>query len=272
MFRLRALIGILLVAGILGASTALPTGVQAQLTGEESTIEGVCRVTQNLRLRSGPGVTYEIITRLPVDTNLAPLERNAASSWLYVLVLGTESLGWVGYSPEWLECNVQIDQLQVATGPADGGGGDAQTVSGGAVPDAGAGRDLVGVVFAQGPHTYNSDEDDELLTFLGDFSLQLVVWDPRMGSSDGDGIARVQFRIYGPDDDEPVYEKFETTPEYCLFGGAAPCEGQRLFAGARWRDTNLPIENGSHQIEIVAYPTDPNRDEEQWRFEFDIQR
>ena len=95
------------------ASTVTPTDA---LTGTVRTSAGV-----RLRVRSGPGSNYPIVTRLSNGQTVTLLGRNASGSWLLVGLAGQSSpQGWV--SATYLSTSAAVADLPAANAaPAPAG-------------------------------------------------------------------------------------------------------------------------------------------------------
>ncbi len=84
------------------------------------------------------------------------------------------------------------------------------------------------------------------------FVFEVEVFDPSVGTHDGDGINGVIFQIYSGK--KLVYQTTETVPKYCAFGGDAQCLVW-VFAqqGNRW-PSNVKIQKGSYTAAAIIYP------------------
>lgn len=97
-----------------GATSPTTTTVSApDLTGEEATAR-VNITTMRLNIRSGPGTNYPVIAKADPDQALTLLGRNAAQSWVEVLLTeGTNGSGWV--AAQYLTLNSSLADLPIST-------------------------------------------------------------------------------------------------------------------------------------------------------------
>ncbi len=99
--------------------------------------------------------------------------------------------------------------------------------------------------------------DRENPVFRDKLVFRVEVFDAaRGGAKDGDGIQNVKFKIAKEDDpDNPVYEKVESTPGYCVFGGGEPNCEVWVFAQHDYRwPGGQPIENIAYRAFIEITP------------------
>lgn len=91
----------------------------------------------------------------------------------------------------------------------------------------------------------------------------------RNGSSDGDGIESVTFKIR--DDDGPVHERTERQAGYCVFGGGEPNCNVR-FPGDDWdiRKTILKGTRYDVDIEVDLKQEVKGKKTVNWLWEFKI--
>lgn len=116
-------------------------------------------------------------------------------------------------------------------------------------------------------------ESPESATFLARFTrkvdFQVVVWDPKKGINDGDGIDSVQISMSRIDpttqNEVPVYERIEKKAAYCPFGGDQPCKSLRIGGNATWPGGQL-VEGGKYRARITISPQQVI-----WFFDFEIQ-
>jgi uncharacterized protein YraI/predicted Zn-dependent protease len=74
-----------------------PPGPDEGSVAIPAAVSGVtATATVTVRIRSGPGTSYKVVGRVPTNTLLPVLGRNAPSSWLYIDYLGIK--GWVSSS------------------------------------------------------------------------------------------------------------------------------------------------------------------------------
>jgi len=75
------------------------------------------RTTDILRVRSGPGVTYEMLGKLPQDFVLDVLGRDETSEWLAIAYPDFGSLGWV--SAEFVTPQTGLEQFPIEFAPSE---------------------------------------------------------------------------------------------------------------------------------------------------------
>jgi hypothetical protein len=73
------------------------------------------RTTNNLRVRSGPGTTYNVLDQVPPDFVLDILGRSADNLWLAIAYPDLGSLGWV--SAEFVTPGDGFEQFPIELGP-----------------------------------------------------------------------------------------------------------------------------------------------------------
>jgi hypothetical protein len=83
------------------------------------------------------------------------------------------------------------------------------------------------------------------------FSARAIAYYPLAGYNDGNGIARVDFRILDSNNSQ-VYSRSDTSSWYCLGSGSGPCNP--LSLGATWPGGS-PIVSGTYTLEATAYTT-----------------
>ena len=77
--------------------------------------ELVCSViTEALNVRSGPGTRFGALTSLELGANFEPIERNGDGSWMRVRLEDGDQIGWVSSLPNFIACNVNVEDLPVA--------------------------------------------------------------------------------------------------------------------------------------------------------------
>lgn len=115
---------------------------------------------------------------------------------------------------------------------------------------------------------FAQDEVSIPLVFQGRINLRVEVFDPQVGTNDGDGIQQVRFDIQD-NNGETVFQEDETRPAYCLFGGDDPACTLLTFAqaGYQWPNGN-PIFNGDYTAVITIHPQ--YGDDATWRLGFRI--
>ncbi len=83
-------------------------------------------------------------------------------------------------------------------------------------------------------------------------TAEAIAYYPPAGNQNGDGIQRVVFQIFDPNNQE-VYYRQENSVPYCLNGDAGGvCNN--LSLGTRWPN-NQPIISGTHTLQVTAYTT-----------------
>jgi len=110
-------------------------------------------------------------------------------------------------------------------------------------------------------------EVGDLPTFSDFINLRVEVFDTRAGLVDGAGIESVTFSITEDNGNgEPVYEKRETSPAFCLFGGDEPtCGPLNLSTSQRWPN-GVDINNGTYLATIDIVPQQGDATVWRWRF------
>jgi hypothetical protein len=71
-------------------------------------------ITEALNVRSGPGTRFGALTALELDAKFEPLERNQDGSWILVRLEDSDQEGWVSSLPNFIACNVSLEDLPVA--------------------------------------------------------------------------------------------------------------------------------------------------------------
>lgn len=94
--------------GTKGAGTATPTLSAAELAAY--------RATALLRVRAGPGTTFQVLGQVPRDFVLDVLARSEDNAWLAVAWPDVGSLGWV--SAEYVTPKTGLEQFPVEVAPA----------------------------------------------------------------------------------------------------------------------------------------------------------
>jgi hypothetical protein len=125
------------------------------------------------------------------------------------------------------------DLAQWATGSTGSGLPDIRIVEGGTT-DTPTPRDPVVSVTAN--VMYDDGTPDAL-------RIEAQAYDPIVGEENGDGIDYVHFAISDAGDNV-VYERDESNPAYCAFGGDSPCEVSLSDAGVR---------SGDFRVTATAY-------------------
>lgn len=218
-------------------TAASPTAPEA--TATEAAV--LCTVVSaRLNLRPGPGTVYDPpLGNVPEGTQLRARARNPEGTWLEVAVEGSGETGWVSAAPQFLSCEGEVEALALGDIPPT------------PVPTP----PLLVVQPIEGGGNWVSEIllSDYFPAATTSLVFRVRAFDGDVGTNDGDGIDFVIFRIYRVDDhgDELVYEKKESTPAYCAFGGnEADCPAW-VFAdhGFTWPD-GVPITEGTHRLEV----------------------
>lgn len=242
----RLILGALAAMLLLGALLAGAPVAQAQTT--------TCTVlVPTLNLRSGPGTTYSVVTKLAQGTKLKQLARTA-SGWLNVETQTTpKRTGYVSGAAAYVSCTTAPTAPSAPQPPVartrrvispPGGGGDVQGYI--SVDPAEVDADFI-----------RYDDDDNQIAFERNMWLRAEIDD----DSDIGGVDHVVFAV-SPNDyfddtlDEfgQAYTRRENTDGYCIFGGGEPdCTPLRLRAGVTWPGTESPIYNGSYTLSVSFY-------------------
>ncbi len=88
------------------------------------------------------------------------------------------------------------------------------------------------------------------------FAFRVEAHDPAIGTRDGDGIARVEMRVLGPDGQD-VHRRSEGAAGYCVFGGGEPTCNRWDFAahGGRWPGGAI-LQRGAHTLQATVQARD----------------
>jgi hypothetical protein len=100
--------------------TPIPIGGLATSATEVIALDEpkLCTVkVDTLRIRGGPGTTYDVIGRSHQNDRLAPLGRNEDGTWLSVQLETTDRIGWVSADSANVSCNVPVQSFPVAAVP-----------------------------------------------------------------------------------------------------------------------------------------------------------
>lgn len=111
------------------------------------------------------------------------------------------------------------------------------------------------------------------LTFKDRMNIRMRVWDPSVGGKDGDGIASVRFRIDN-DNGDTVFDRKESNPAYCLFGGDGVNCTVFVFANEKfvWPQSDAPrtpIKNGNYRMNVDVFRKNGGN-KGNWNFNFNI--
>jgi hypothetical protein len=222
-------------------------------------------------------------------TELRPIARDANGNWIEVEVLGTDRIGWVSASVQYISCT-GIDILSLPIGvipqpptptftptplpaptatstpiPQDTSLQPRGLVL--AVPGGDPG-DVEGDIYLDPAYYARFDRDDgDGSLFVRDrLYLELFVYDFDVQNLDSDDVERVEFEIDCPNGED--YFRTERTARYCAFGGGEPdCVVLQVQRGANLPDSSCEIESGRYDVTISAYPIDDNADRTQWLFD-----
>ncbi len=135
------------------------------------------------------------------------------------------------------------------------------------VPGGGDSKGLVGKIYLPG---YGGGPKVKHPSFSGEISIQLSVYDPDKGDSDGAGIKSVAFEITNPNGDT-VWRAVDQQPRYCAFGGDAGCSIWSFPPnGNRWPNGKRVCKGDGYQIQMTVRTEDPSRDNALWQFNFAI--
>ncbi len=128
-------------------------------------------------------------------------------------------------------------------------------------------KGLVGKIYLPG---YGGGPKVNHPIFNQEISVQLFVYDPDFGDSDGAGIKAVAFDITDPNGDT-VWSTVEQRPRYCAFGGEAGCTIWSFPPnGNRWPNGKRVCKGDGYQIQMTVRTEDPGRDNALWQFNFAI--
>jgi hypothetical protein len=272
--------------------TPTPTGLEAQQTPTDIlTPLPLCTVVANgLNLRLGPGTAYEPpIGAMSTGMELNPLTFSPvgfpAGPWLQVQVPATGQTGWVNAGPQYVSCNVEPSSLPLGVVPPTPTAiptppPPPQRV--GVPPDGGQNGEpgsLKGQIILP---SFSPNDVTNPIVFRDKLAFYVEVYDPSFGGNqDGDGIASVTITV--SDENGQVYERIERTAHYCIFGGGEPdCNvldlreqnfwpwGDEPLNNDQWTESDQPISNGSHNVDIFIVKN--NEDTEQWIWQFEIDR
>jgi hypothetical protein len=135
------------------------------------------------------------------------------------------------------------------------------------VPGGGDPRGLVGRIYLPG---YGGGPKVNHPSFNEEISVQLSVYDPDIGDSDGAGIKAVAFDITDPNG-ETVWSTVEQNPRYCAFDGEGGCTIWSFPPnGNRWPNGNRVCKGDGYQIQMTVRTEDDSRDNALWQFNFAI--
>jgi hypothetical protein len=115
--------------------------------------------------------------------------------------------------------------------------------------------DLAGGILIRGGTILAADDNGFVVKFNNKIDFQAQVWDPRVGTNDGDGIEQVEFEILD-ENGNSVHKRVEKRSGYCPFGGGEP----RCNLG------QLP-KNHRYKVQIQSQPKNPAAAGAFWFFE-----
>jgi hypothetical protein len=135
------------------------------------------------------------------------------------------------------------------------------------VPGGGDPKGLVGRIYLPG---YGGGPKVNHPSFNEEISVQLFVYDPDIGDSDGAGIKTVAFDITDPNG-ETVWSTVEQRPRYCAFDGEGGCTIWSFPPnGNRWPNGKRVCKGDGYQIQMTVRTEDDSRDNALWQFNFAI--
>jgi hypothetical protein len=116
---------------------------------------------------------------------------------------------------------------------------------------------------------YSQADVTEPMVFRDKVVFQVEVFDPNVGSQDGDGIQDVKITIR--DGDQIVHERTEQQAGYCVFGGGEPDCNVWVFADHdyKWPGGDLIINYRTYNVDIVITPEEGEA--EIWRWSFMVE-
>ncbi|HSN78309.1 MAG TPA: SH3 domain-containing protein [Anaerolineae bacterium] len=234
-----------------------------------------------LRLRSGPGGNYSIITRLPRGTQLKPLAASPDRSWIQVVKIGGGATGWVFAA--FVTCNVQPSQLPlgvvppVPIVPSITPSPTPDSISFSPAPNQNGNPDgLDGTILVDQAALARGAEEP---VFRDRLSIQMDVRDPDVAR--GTGIKFVEFAIRDDDNGDEYYYHRDDSAPYCLFiNQGSTCDNTWRFqqTGNRWPNSSHPVAEGwngridpntVYRANIRAVSEDEEKEGE-WNFTFRI--
>jgi hypothetical protein len=115
---------------------------------------------------------------------------------------------------------------------------------------------------------YSQADVTEPMVFRDKVVFQVEVFDPNVGSQDGDGIKDVKITIR--DGDHVVHEQIEEHAGYCAFGGEPDCNVWGLADhDYKWPGGDPIINYRTYNVDIVITPKEGEA--EIWRWSFMIE-
>src|SRR3989337_1511971 len=84
----------------------------SELVAATPAIVSAVTTADELNVRQGPGKTFKSLMKLPKDTMLTVVGRNADSSWLQIQIPETTDLGWI--SMDFVNVQDDVGSLSVA--------------------------------------------------------------------------------------------------------------------------------------------------------------
>ncbi len=262
----------------------LPTPTDAAVSQAE-TVEATCRVVaQALNLRTGPGVIYDTIFSVPLDTELRPIAFTNAGfpgEWLQgEMPSNNNQIIWFSAGPQFVACTIDVTTLPAATIPPT----PTPTVTNTPQPDpptptptpepftipppgGGGNEEIAGVLIFPDfrPGQLNSDD----LVFRDRLNFRVAPYDINTGrAEDGAGIDRVEITITDSEGGEHYQE--ENNRPYCAFDSNAPTCDAWVFADHNYSwPGGDPIINGPHDVFILITPR--QGEQANWEFKFEIE-
>jgi hypothetical protein len=116
---------------------------------------------------------------------------------------------------------------------------------------------------------YSQADATEPMVFRDKMVFQVEVFDPNVGSQDGDGIQDVKITIR--DGDKVVHEITEEQAGYCAFGGGEPDCNVWVLADHdyKWSGGDPIINYRTYNVDIVITPEEGEA--ETWRWSFIVE-
>ena len=261
-----ALVGLLVVSGLLAACSGEEAPATADLDGAVQTaiaqtraVEDAVATSVRATLEATQGAPQPTATAAPAaatDTPAAPATATAPPPEDTPTRVVVATPLPTAAPPTATRVRVQIAESQV-----DGDDGN-DFLRGSSSTNQGR------VILLPG---FDQSEVTSPPVFRDRLVFRVEVFDTRAGVYDGAGIQQVDFHIE-PDDGsgQIVYERTERNAGYCAFGGGEPeCNVLALESGSRWPDPfGGEIVNGYYLARIDIIPE--NGEPTQWRWRFEI--
>ena len=259
----------------LGVCTAIAfTSLLGANTLPARAADARCTTQTTVKLRKGPGQSFDTLAELKKGTPLTPkaytTKGNPSGEWIRIEVSGTNQKGWVNASPQIVSCTIDVKALPKED-PATTGNPDVATEVGQypRTPHSGNDGEVEGDTVM--PSLPKLKDPTQPLIFKNKINLRVIVRDKTVANKrDGAGIQQVSFRIEtiakdaecGGSGDTTVYERVEKNHSYCLFGGDdATCSSALdLKKTSKWPDDKkTPITNGRYKVSAQIDLSDTDR-------------